>query len=203
MKRSLWLILACGLLCAAVQPVLAQEHESKTEATAEHQAGAEHKEESFAEKHELELKIANFAILAGLLGYFIGKNAGPFFAARSAGIRKDMEESLRQSQEAEARAAAVEQRIANLEADIAALRAEGDREISAEGERVARQTAEEIAKIQVHAQQEIASAGKAARMELKRYTADLAVNLAETKVRAHMTPEAQDALVKGFVQTVQ
>ena len=203
MKRSLWLILACGLLCAAVQPVLAQEHESKTEAIAEHQAGAEHKEESFAEKHELELKIANFAILAGLLGYFIGKNAGPFFAARSAGIRKDMEESLRQSQEAEARAAAVEQRIANLEADIAALRAEGDREISAEGERVARQTAEEIAKIQVHAQQEIASAGKAARMELKRYTADLAVNLAETKVRAHMTPEAQDALVKGFVQTVQ
>ena len=203
MKRSLWLILACGLLCAAVQPVLAQEHESKAEAIAEHQAGAEHKEESFAEKHELELKIANFAILAGLLGYFIGKNAGPFFAARSAGIRKDMEESLRQSQEAEARAAAVEQRIANLEADIAALRAEGDREISAEGERVARQTAEEIAKIQVHAQQEIASAGKAARMELKRYTADLAVNLAETKVRAHMTPEAQDALVKGFVQTVQ
>jgi F-type H+-transporting ATPase subunit b len=203
MKRSLWLILACGLLCAAVQPVLAQEHESKTEAIAEHQAGAEHKEESFAEKHELELKIANFAILAGLLGYFISKNAGPFFAARSAGIRKDMEESLRQSQEAEARAAAVEQRIANLEADIAALRAEGDREISAEGERVARQTAEEIAKIQVHAQQEIASAGKAARMELKRYTADLAVNLAETKVRAHMTPEAQDALVKGFVQTVQ
>jgi F-type H+-transporting ATPase subunit b len=203
MKRSLWLILACGLLCAAVQPVLAQEHESKAEAIAEHQAGAEHKEESFAEKHELELKIANFAILAGLLGYFIGKNAGPFFAARSAGIHKDMEESLRQSQEAEARAAAVEQRIANLEADIAALRAEGDREISAEGERVARQTAEEIAKIQVHAQQEIASAGKAARMELKRYTADLAVNLAETKVRAHMTPEAQDALVKGFVQTVQ
>src|ERR1035437_10665413 len=52
----------------------------------EKKAGVE-KEQSFAEKHELELKWANFLLLAGGLGYFIGKNAGPFFAARSAGIR--------------------------------------------------------------------------------------------------------------------
>jgi F-type H+-transporting ATPase subunit b len=142
-------------------------------------------------------------ILALLIGYFLGKNAPPFFAARSAGIRKDMDDSLRQSQDAQARAAAVEQRIAHLEADIAALRAEGEKEIQAEAERAARHTADEIAKIQVHAEQEIASAGKAARMELRRYTADLAVSLAETKVRARMTPEAQESLVKGFVQNLK
>jgi F-type H+-transporting ATPase subunit b len=114
-----------------------------------------------------------------------------------------MDDSLRQSQDAQARAAAVEQRIAHLEADIAALRAEGEKEIQAEAERAARHTADEIAKIQVHAEQEIASAGKAARMELRRYTADLAVSLAETKVRARMTPEAQESLVKGFVQNLK
>src|ERR1035441_4856635 len=66
----------------------------------EKKAGVE-KEESFAEKHELGLKWANFLLLAGLLGYFIGKHAGPFFAARSAGIRRDMDESLRQGSDAE------------------------------------------------------------------------------------------------------
>jgi F0F1-type ATP synthase membrane subunit b/b' len=38
---------------------------------------------------------------------------------------------------------------------------------------------------------------------LRRYTADLAVSLAETKVRARMTPEAQESLVKGFVQNLK
>ena len=65
---------------------------------------------------------------------------------------------------------------------------------------MAQHTAAEIAKIQAHAEQEIASAGKAARMELKRYSAELAIDLAEQKIRARMTPETQDALVRGFVR---
>jgi F-type H+-transporting ATPase subunit b len=202
MKRALLFLLMCGLMFLSARPVPAQEHEGKPEAPGAAKSEPE-KEESFAEKHELELKIANFAILALLIGYFLGKNAGPFFAARSAGIRKDLDESLRQSQEAQARAAAVEQRISLLESEIAALRAEGEKEIQAEGERVTRQTAEEIAKIQGHAEQEIASAGKAARMELRRHAAELAVRLAEEKVRTRMTPEVQESLVKGFVQNLQ
>ena len=51
---------------------------------------------------------------------------------------------------------------------------------------VARQIAGEIAKIQVHAGQEIASAGKAARMELKRYSAELAVSLGSKTGVSHM-----------------
>src|SRR5664279_3255748 len=96
----------------------------------EKKAGVE-KEQSFAEKYELELKWANFLLLAGVLGYFIGKNAGPFFAARSAGIRQDMDESLRQRQQAEAKAADVDRRLADLEEDIAALR--GHSETEAQG----------------------------------------------------------------------
>jgi len=196
MKRLALATLALGLACAPLG--LAQEHEGK--------AGGEEtgkKQESWAERHELELKISNFAILAGLIGYFIGKNAGPFFAARTASIRKDMEESQRQSQEAQARAAEVDRRLAHLEADIAALRAENDKEMQSETDRLARHTSEEIAKIRQHAEQEIASAGKSARLELQRYAAGLAVNLAEQKLRAGMTPETQDELVQGFAQNLK
>ena len=188
-------VVALGLAFTS-RPALAQEHEA-----AQQKAGE--KEESFAEKHELALKWANFLLLAGLLGYFIGKNAGPFFAARSAGIRKDMDESLRQREQAEAKAADVDRRLANLEKDIAALRGQSETEAQAETERMAQHTAAEIAKIQAHAEREIASAGKAARMALKRYSAELAMGLAEQKVRARMTPDTEDALVQGFVRNLK
>ena len=49
-------------------------------------------------------------------------------------------------------------------------------------------------------EQEIASAAKAARTDLKRYSAQLAVELAERKLRDRMTPDTQNALVRGFVR---
>ena len=164
---------------------------------------AAEKPESFAEKHELELKWVNFLLLAGALGYLIGKNAGPFFAARSSNIRKDLDESERKRQEAEARAAAVDARLADLGKEIAALRGASQAEAQAANQRMAQHTAAEIAKIQANAEQEIASAGKAARSELKRYSAQLAVELAEKKIRDRMTPETQNALVQSFVRDLK
>ena len=142
-------------------------------------------------------------MLAAGLGYLIGKNAGPFFATRSQQIRKDMLESQEARRQAEARAAEVDRRLASLETEIAALRAESQKEGEAETERLSRQTAAEMAKIQAHAEQEIVSAGKAARMELKRYSSQLAVELAEQRIRARMNPETQEALVRGFVRDLE
>ena len=204
MRRNLAVVAMVAGLVLGGGAARAQEHEPEKKAAEGH--GAEHgkeAEESFAEKHELELKWANFLLLAGLLGYMIGKNAGPFFAARSAGIRKDMDESLRQRQQAEATVADVTRRLASLEQDIAALRSQSENEAKAETARMAQQTSAEIAKIQAHAEQEIASAGKAARTSLKKYSAELAMGLAEQKVRARMTPATEDALVQGFVRNLK
>jgi F-type H+-transporting ATPase subunit b len=157
-----------------------------------------------AEHAGMELwKWANFLILAGGLGYLAAKNAGPFFATRSSQIRKDMIEAQEAKREADARAGEVDRRLAALESDIAALRADSEREAQAETERLARHAAAEIAKIQANAEQEIVSAGKAARTELKRYSAELAINLAEQRLRGRMTPELQQALVRGFVRDLE
>ncbi len=188
-RLVLALVLVCGLC-------FAQEHgEEKKEG----HAGAATEEEGGLGVW----KWANFLILAGGLGYLIGKNAGPFFANRSMNIRKDMEESLRQRQEAEANAADVDRRLANLDNQIAALRNEGEAEFKRTAERIARQIEEDVAKVQMHASQEVASAGKAAHAELKRYSAELAVGLAEQKVRARMTPAAQQGLVETFVSDLK
>jgi F0F1-type ATP synthase membrane subunit b/b' len=50
---------------------------------------------------------------------------------------------------------------------------------------------------------EIAAAGKSARIDLKRYAAGVAMQLAEQKIRARMTPAEQDALVAGFARELR
>ena len=160
------------------------------------------KPNSFGERHELALKWANFLILAGGLAYLIKKNAGPFYAERSRKIQEDIREADEIRQDAERRAAEVDRRLATLETEIAGLRAESEKEAVAETERMRRQTAAEIAKLRVHAEQEITAAGKSARAELKQYAAELAIGLAEKKLVARMTPDTQDALVRGFERDV-
>jgi len=159
--------------------------------------------ESASEDHLAPWKWVNFLLLAGFLGYLAGKNGGPFFAARSKSIRKEMIEAAEALKAGEARAAGVERRLANLEAEIAAMRSEAQCEEQAEVQRIAQHSSAEIAKIQLHSEQEIAAAAKAARMELQRYTAELAIKLAEQKIEVRLTPEKQEALVRGFVRNLE
>jgi len=153
--------------------------------------------------HLLLWKWANFLLLAGGVGYLLVKLLPPMFAARSQAILKDMAESEKTRQDAEARAAEVDLRLAGLEAELGRLRADSQRETQAETERLASHTAAEIAKIQAQSVQEIGAARKAARADLKRYAAELAIDLAEKKIRGRMTPAAEDGLVRGFVRDLK
>src|SRR5947208_1026189 len=132
MKRPAVLALLIAV-AAFVPAAFAQEppHETALEHAADPPAEGEH--------GKLEMwKWANFIVLAGGLGYLIGKNAGPFFAGRSQQIRKDMVEAQEARRQSEARAAEVDRRLASLESEIAALRAESQKEAQAEGERLSR-----------------------------------------------------------------
>jgi F-type H+-transporting ATPase subunit b len=141
---------------------------------------------------------ANFAILVGALGYFAVKKGGPWFVSRSQEIRKGIAQAEQIRAEAEARAREVDRKFAGLQTEIEALRADAHREQAAEAERIRRQNAADLARIQEHGASEIEAAGKAARLELKRYAAQLAIDLAEQKIRRQMTVEVQTALVENF-----
>jgi F-type H+-transporting ATPase subunit b len=143
---------------------------------------------------------ANFAMLVGALGYLIKKKGGPWFAAQSSAIRKGIAEAEETRRNAEARAAEVDRKLAGLQTEIENLRAHARSEQDAEAERIRRQSAADLARIQEHAAREIDAAGKLARLELKRYAAQLAIDLAEQKIRRQMTPEIQTALVENFAR---
>lgn len=193
--------LGLWIAIAAWSPAIAQEPEKKAPETAEsHGEAADEK----GEGEGMEMwKWANFAVLAIALGYMANKHGGPFFAARSQQIRKDMLEAAETRRQAEARAAEVDRRLANLDAEIANLRAESQKEAAAETERLTRHAADELGKVQAHTEREIADAGKAARKELQVYSAHLAITLAAQKVRGRMTPAVQDVLVDSFMRDLE
>lgn len=194
MKRLAFLLCA-GTVLMMIPAVRAQQGEGQA-APAEHAEQAEHGPSRI-------WLWANFFILAGGLGYLAVKQGGPYFKQRGLEIRKGIDDATRIKADADARAASIEKRLANLEADIAELRERGAKEIAAEGERISREARQSAARIKTDAEQEIAAAAKSARQEVKIYAADLALQLAEKKVRAGLTPEADAGLTRVFVDNLR
>lgn len=191
---------ATGHAQGAVTPSASTEqHHAQQEA----KHGEAHPEGEAPMPNEIWWKWANFAVLAGGLGYLIGKNAGPFFRARTEGIQRGIQEAAQVRRDAEARAAAIESKIGNLSGEIAGLKAESKAEIASEGARIQAETQTQIAKIQSQAEMQIASAAKNATLELKAYSAQLALALAETQIRGKLDARTQEELTNAFVNDLR
>jgi F-type H+-transporting ATPase subunit b len=148
-------------------------------------------------------KWANFAILAGGLGYLIRKNVPPLFQKQSEEIQSALAEAAKIKQEAAAYAASVEARLANLQDEIQKLRESAHSEMTAESERIRRETEHHLQRIREQTTQEIELMTRAAKDELRKYAAELAIGLAEERIRFRMNPETQDRLVNGFVHDLR
>jgi len=165
----------------------------------EHAEGAEHAEEKGAIEVSDTLKWANFAILAVLLGVGLGKILPKAFAERTAHIQKEITEAQAIKRDAEARAAKVDAQVKSLGADIQKFRTESAKEMAHEGERIRQETAAQMSRISAQASLEIESAGKLARRELRQYSSELALRLAEDRLKAKLDGAADSVLVDSFV----
>jgi F-type H+-transporting ATPase subunit b len=145
-------------------------------------------------------QVLNFLILAGLIGWMAVKQGGPLLAARAKEIGDGLAAGEKAKSEADARAAQVQAKLANLEKDVAALRISGKEECEHEADRIRRETQTEIARIRTQADDEIESSGKHARMEIQHAAVRMAIELAETKVRTRMSPQIQASLLQGFLK---
>jgi F-type H+-transporting ATPase subunit b len=143
-------------------------------------------------------KLPNFLLLAGLLGYLIRKYGAPLLQDRSKLIQESLEAGEKAKAEAEARAAAVQAKMATLDGVIAELRKAAHADLDREAERIRREAEAEMSRIEQHTAMETVAIGKHARLELRQYAAKLAMDLAEQKIRGRMTPDAQATLLGNF-----
>jgi F0F1-type ATP synthase membrane subunit b/b' len=150
----------------------------------------------------LGLKWFNFAVLAVGLGYLVAKHAPAFFNARTEAIQKAIQDATGLKLDADFRSSEIDRKMATLSAEISKLRTEGEAEMQAEQQRLAKETAQSLAQIQRHEAQEIASLEHNARLELNRHTAELAVSIAASRLRERLTTAGQEALVSRFAGQV-
>jgi len=141
--------------------------------------------------------VFNFAIIFGFIGWALKKNLPGMFRTRTDTIRKGMDEAKKASEEANRRLSDIEGRLSKLDSEIAEMKKKSEADAAAEEQRIRASAEEDGRKIVEAAEQEIEAAAKAARRDLKIYAAELAVSLAEKKIR--VDDRTDEALVGSFV----
>jgi F-type H+-transporting ATPase subunit b len=144
----------------------------------------------------------NFAIVFGTLVWAFSK-FGPVARKRADEISEKIAEGTRAREAAEAQRREVQAKLARVDSDVAQLQADASKAAAAEAQRLRAQAKEEAQNIERAGQAEIAATEAAARLELKEYAGRLAVERAEALLREQMTPAAEAAVFRAFVDKLQ
>ena len=162
----------------------------------------EGEEQGKKEGRELLYKFINLSLLVGALAYLLRKPLADFFAQRSASIRKGLEEGRKALEASQAQLKTVEEKLLHLEEEIASFKASAGREMEAERQRLKLVEAEEAEKILQAARAQTEVAVRAAKLELKSYAAEQAVELAEEMIRRRLDEAGRKKLVEDFLARV-
>lgn len=147
-------------------------------------------------------RILNLTVFVAILVYILRNKVGlgRLFDDRAASIRKQLEQSRQEKQEAQDKLAELEARLSRLDDELARIRAEAEREAERETERIRKTAESDAEKIRQMTQREIEGALKAARTELRTFVADNAVHLAETIIRREIRQEDQSRIMNDYVE---
>jgi F-type H+-transporting ATPase subunit b len=143
-------------------------------------------------------KIANFAILAGALVYFLKDPITAYLASRTTQIRRDLVTASALRAEATAQLAEIDRKLQSLPAELAALKAQGAQDVIAEQARIAQAAALERERLFDQTRREIDMRLRVARRELTAHAAQLAVKIAEERIRKSITLDDQLRLVDRY-----
>jgi F-type H+-transporting ATPase subunit b len=211
-------ILMAGLLMP-VRPLFAQQagaDESKPVATETQDANKPEPDENDAYLHSDAVKaigaklgmtteqaataflIVNFAVLALGVLWLVVKLLPKTLRDRNTAIQKNLVDARTATEEASSRLNSVEERLSKLDGQIAAMRAQAEKDSAADEQRIKASVEEEKQKILATAEQEIAAATSLAQRQIQKYAAELAIEQAARKLV--VSAETDRLLVQGFAR---
>jgi F-type H+-transporting ATPase subunit b len=147
---------------------------------------------------DLIARLLNFAILAGVLVYFLKSPFVSYLTSRSTQIRQDLVTASEMRAAASAELAEIENKLKSLPAELDGLKAQGVEDVRLERARIARAAAAERDRLLDQARREIDMRLRIARRELMEHAAELAVGVARERITRSITPEDQLRLVDRY-----
>jgi F-type H+-transporting ATPase subunit b len=147
---------------------------------------------------ETAARLLNFGILVGALVYFLRSPFAAYLISRSTQIREDLVTASEMRAAATAQLAEIDRKMQALPAELEALRRQGAEDVKAEQARIAHTAGEERARLLEQTRREIDMRLRIARRELTEHAAQLAVQVAEQRIRRAITPDDQIRLVDRY-----
>jgi F-type H+-transporting ATPase subunit b len=202
--RGLARVVAAVAFAAALSVAVygqAADHAQPTE----HAQTADHGE---PEAHEASLAdlfwpVVNFAILCGVLYYFLKTPLSAYLKDRSENIRRDLVDAAAIKSAATAQLDDIDRKLKALPGEIDMLRQRGREEVVAEEQRIAHQASAERDRLLEQARRDIDVQVRLAKRELTEHAADLALQLATGRIAKETTPADHARLVDRYLEQVK
>ncbi len=139
----------------------------------------------------------NFAVVVLAVLWLMKSKVMVGMRNRTTQIRSAMETAKKASEDANTRLSAIEARLGKLDSEVAGLKSQAEADFKSEEQRIRQQAEQDAAHVVQAAEQEIATAAKLARRDLKVFAADLAVDLAEKRI--NVDRDTDERIVQTFV----
>jgi F-type H+-transporting ATPase subunit b len=143
-------------------------------------------------------KVVNFAILGGILFYFLKTPISTYLVSRATHIRQGLVTASEMRSAATAQLGEIERKMQALPGELEALRVQGAEDVKAERARIAQAAAAERERLIAQTHREIETRLRMARRQLTEHAANLAVKIAEERIKRTITPEDQLRLVDRY-----
>jgi ATP synthase F0 subunit b len=202
--RLFFAALLIAVAAIAASPVQADAQEATPAA---HPAGAEASQEAAEPAADswkpVIAKAVNFALLVGILGYFLRAPLMAYLDGRIGKVREDLVTAAQTRETAVRALAEIDAKLKALPAEIEALKHRGAEDLIAERARIEQDAQAERQRMLEQTRREIEMRLSVARRELLELAANLAVNVASERIRTTITPEDQARLVDRYVSQLQ
>lgn len=160
-------------------------------------AGGEH--HASINPKTLALQFLNFGVLVFLLGYFGGRAVNKALRARHDQLKNDLEEASKARAAAEARLKVQEKRLANLEQELAAMRASIVQDADKERARIIAAAQEKALQVQEDTKFQLEQQIKEAEVRFRAEVALAAARIAEDMLKRAVTTGDEQRLAQSFI----
>jgi len=147
----------------------------------------------------LVLKFFNFAVLVGLLIYFVGKPLKSFLAKRHHTVKTQLEETQKALNEAEALRAQYQAKLDRLDGEIEAFRKQTAQEAETEKNKIIDEAMSFAARIREQARLTAAQETKEVARRIKEEISHLTIEQAGKLITEKITQSDHDQLVEEFI----
>ena len=147
-------------------------------------------------------KFINLAIFVAIMVYLLKKPLSAAFKAKREKIRAELIKAEEERQAALAELTAAEARLARLDSESQEVIEKARLEAEAEKARIAAEAAEEAERLRRQTESEIARKNQQVRADLRRFSAEESIRLAEARLKSQINAQNDAQLVKAGIEAI-